>query len=197
MLQVMNGYLASEKRVFMSSLDLVSQQSEFLTDEQRWNAVLQRDQAADGRFYYSVSTTGVYCRPSCGARRAQRKNVRFHENCGDAQKAGFRPCKRCRPDEAPLAERQKAAIAKACNLLQKDEKLDPIKLAAIVGMSRFHFHRIFKQYTGLTPKQYATAHRINRVRHELATSATVTEAIYGAGFNSSGRFTLTRQKCWE
>src|SRR5439155_953312 len=80
-------HLVSEKRVFMSSVDLVSQQSEFLTDEQRWHAVLQREHAADGRFYYSVSTTGVYCRPSCAARRAQRKNVRFHDNCGDAQKA--------------------------------------------------------------------------------------------------------------
>jgi AraC family transcriptional regulator of adaptative response/methylated-DNA-[protein]-cysteine methyltransferase len=86
----------------------------FDTDDERWNAVVHRDPRADGAFYYCVRTTGVYCRPSCAARLARRDNVRFHSTCSDAERAGFRPCKRCRPNEAPLAERQAAAVERAC-----------------------------------------------------------------------------------
>jgi len=145
--------------------------------------------AAVGVAVGAVRTTGVYCRPSCAARLARRENVRFHLTCADAEKAGFRPCKRCRPNEAPLAERQTAAVAKACRLIEEADDLPRLDtLADAVGMSRFHFHRLFKAVTGLTPKAYASALRANRVRDELARSATVTDAIYGAGFNSSGRF---------
>ena len=163
-----------------------------LEDADRWAAVVRRDPTADSLFYYSVRTTGVYCRPSCAARLARRENVRFHVTCADAERAGFRPCKRCRPDEAPLAERQASAVAKACRLIEDAEEMPALDALAIaVGMSRFHFHRIFKAITGLTPKGYATAHRADRVRKELARSATVTEAIYAAGFNSNGRFYAT------
>jgi AraC family transcriptional regulator of adaptative response/methylated-DNA-[protein]-cysteine methyltransferase len=161
----------------------------FVTEDDKWAAVVRRDRAADTVFYYSVSTTGVYCRPSCGARLARRENVRFHSTCVDAERAGFRPCKRCGPGQAPLAERQIELVANACRLIETSDELpDLASLAAAAGMSRFHFHRLFKSVTGLTPKQYAAARRDGRVRDELGRSATVTEAIYSAGFNSSGRF---------
>ena len=158
-------------------------------DDERWEAVVRRDRTADGKFYYSVRTTGVYCRPSCAARLARRENVRFHATCADAEQAGFRPCKRCRPNEAPLAERQAATVAAACRAIEEAEQLPSLEeLAASAGMSRFHFHRVFKALTGVTPKAYADAHRAQRVRAELARAPTVTDAIYGAGFNSNGRF---------
>ena len=142
------------------------------SDDVRWAAVTRRDTAADGRFVYSVRTTGVYCRPSCAARQPRRENVRFHASCAEAEAAGFRPCKRCRPNEAPLAERQAAAVAKACRLITEAEELpDLASLAAAAGMSPFHFHRIFRKVTGVTPKAYASAHRANRVRAELVQGA--------------------------
>jgi AraC family transcriptional regulator of adaptative response/methylated-DNA-[protein]-cysteine methyltransferase len=161
-------------------------------DESRWDAVARRDRAADGQFYYSVKTTGVYCRPSCAARLPRRENVSFHPTCADAERAGFRPCKRCKPDEAPLLERQAAAVAGACRLIESaPEEPSLERLAKSAGMSRYHFHRVFKAVTGLTPKAYAAAHRQKRVREELARAPTVTEAIYDAGFNSNGRFYST------
>jgi AraC family transcriptional regulator, regulatory protein of adaptative response / methylated-DNA-[protein]-cysteine methyltransferase len=161
----------------------------FAGDDQRWAAVQRRDRVADGVFYYSVQTTGVYCRPSCASRPARRENVRFHETCAEAERAGFRPCKRCRPNEATPAERHASQVAKACRLIEEAEEAPSLDaLAKAAGMSRFHFHRVFKAVTGVTPKAYADAHRRERVREELARSRTVTEAIYGAGFNSSGRF---------
>jgi AraC family transcriptional regulator of adaptative response/methylated-DNA-[protein]-cysteine methyltransferase len=158
-------------------------------DDSRWAAVVARDAAYDGRFYYAVETTGVYCRPSCPARRPNRANVRFHDTAEDAERAGFRPCKRCKPGGPSLVERHAGKVREACRLIETAEdepKLDA--LAAAVGLSPYHFHRIFKAALGVTPKAYATAHRNKRVRDELGRSATVTEAIYGAGFNSNGRF---------
>ncbi len=161
-------------------------------DDDRWAAVVRRDGRADGQFYYAVRTTGVYCRPSCAARPARRENVQFHPTGEDAERAGFRPCKRCRPNEPPLGERRAAAVAKACRAIQAAEDIPNLDaLATSAGMSRFHFHRVFKTLTGVTPKAYAAAHRAQRVRDELSRSATVTEAIYGAGFNSNGRFYAT------
>jgi len=161
----------------------------FSTDEERWAAVMRRDPRADGKFYYSVRTTDVYCRPSCPSRHALRENVSFHESCAAAEEAGFRPCKRCRPNEAPLGVKHAAAVAKACRLIETaDELPDLATLANAAGMSPFHFHRVFKAATGVTPKAYAAAHRTQRVRQSLPDSATVTDAIYDAGFNSAGRF---------
>ncbi|KAF1041203.1 MAG: Bifunctional transcriptional activator/DNA repair enzyme Ada [Herbaspirillum frisingense] len=158
-------------------------------DETRWHAVQQRDKAADGHFWYSVRSTGVYCKPSCAARPALRKNVAFHDSCGAAEAAGFRPCLRCKPDQPPLEERQAQAVEQACRLIeQADSAPDLATLAQAVGISRYHFHRIFKAHTGLTPKAYADARRAQRVRSKLPGSASVTEAMYDAGFNSSGRF---------
>jgi AraC family transcriptional regulator of adaptative response/methylated-DNA-[protein]-cysteine methyltransferase len=162
---------------------------QFSSDQDRWDAVLRQDSAADGVFYYSVRTTGVYCRPSCAARLPRRENVSFHATCSDAERAGFRPCKRCRPNEAPLGERQAAAVGKACRLIEQAEELPALdELAATAGMSRYHFHRVFRAVTGVTPKAYSAAFRSRRIREELARAATVTSAIYEAGYNSSSRF---------
>ena len=161
----------------------------YASDEARWEAVQRRERAADGVFYYSVRTTGVYCRPSCGARPARRENVAFHASCEAAERAGFRPCLRCRPNLPPLAERQAQAVAAACRLIETSEEEPGLDaLAASAGMSRFHFHRLFKQHAGVTPKAYAAAVRAARVRDELAQGAPVTDALYAAGFQSSSRF---------
>jgi AraC family transcriptional regulator of adaptative response/methylated-DNA-[protein]-cysteine methyltransferase len=158
-------------------------------DDACWRAVERRDRAADNTFVYSVRTTGVYCRPSCAARLPRRENVAFHATCADAERAGFRPCKRCRPNEPALADQQAAAVARACRLIEEAEEAPSLAvLAQAAGLSRFHFHRVFKAVTGVTPKAYAAAHRGKRLRAELTQGGTVTEAIYGAGFNSSGRF---------
>ena len=158
-------------------------------DEDRWEAVVARDASFEGQFYIAVRTTGIYCRPGCPARLPKRANVRFFDTRNEAERAGFRPCKRCKPDQPSLGELHAGKIAQACRLIETaDEapKLDD--LAATVGLSPYHFHRIFKQALGVTPKAYATAHRAKRVREGLGRSGTVTEAIYDAGFNSNGRF---------
>ena len=158
--------------------------------ERRWAAVVGRDHRADGTFFYSVETTGVYCRPSCGSRRANPKNVRFHRTSADAERAGFRPCKRCKPDQPPLEQLHAAKVAEICRVI---EAADPTpRLAALAKRARlspYYFHRVFKAVTGVTPRAYAAAHRTKRVRSELEKrNKTVTEAIYDAGFNSGGRF---------
>src|SRR5512147_925669 len=158
-------------------------------DDARWEAVVARDASFAGQFYIAVKTTGVYCRPGCPARLPKRANVRFFDTRDEAERAGFRPCKRCKPDQPSLAELHMAKVAQACRLIEAAEeapKLDA--LAETVGLSPYHFHRIFKQTVGVTPKAYAVAHRNKRVRAGLGTSDTVTAAIYDAGFNSNGRF---------
>lgn len=158
--------------------------------QRKWQAVVERDPTYDGQFYYSVRTTGVYCRPTCAARLPLRENVAFHLSTEDAERAGFRPCKRCRPNEPPLAERQAAAITTACRTLETaDESLSLKALAEAAGMSPHYFHRTFKALTGVTPKGYAAGQRILKVQGELLKGETsVSEAIYEAGFVSSGRF---------
>ena len=158
-------------------------------DDARWRAVLRRDRRADGKFFFGVATTGVYCRASCSARRPHRKHVTFFETAADAEKAGFRACRRCHPNGPSLTERQAALVAAACRRIETAEEVPDLDtLAKSAGLSRFHFHRLFKTATGMTPKAYATAHRSERMRAELGRRKTVTEAIYEAGFNSNGRF---------
>jgi AraC family transcriptional regulator, regulatory protein of adaptative response / methylated-DNA-[protein]-cysteine methyltransferase len=170
-------------------IESADQSSAFLTNEQRWSAVQRRDRAADGVFYYSVRTTGVYCRPSCAARLPRRENVAFHASPAAAERAGFRACKRCRPSDAAPAERRAAAIAKACRLIESADSLPRVDaLAAAASMSRFHFQRVFKQVTGSTPKAYALARCASRARRQLRGGASVTDALYAAGFGSSSRF---------
>lgn len=158
-------------------------------DAWRWAALATRDARADGTFVYAVRTTGVYCRPSCPSRAAHPKNVSFHATCDAAEAAGFRPCRRCRPDAATLAERQAAAIVRACRAIDGAETMPRLEdLAATAGLSPFHFHRVFRRITGITPKAYATAKRAERMARGLPEATTVTEAVFAAGFNASSRF---------
>lgn len=156
----------------------------------RWRSVAARDAGADGDFVYAVRTTGVYCRPSCPSRRAQPRNVAFYDSPAQAEAAGFRPCLRCAPKGVSSQEANAALAAEACRLIAAAE--EPPKLAELarrIGMSPFHFHRQFKAAVGLTPKQWAAAHRARRLRAELSDrEANVARAVYDAGFNSSGRF---------
>src|ERR1700712_4434911 len=139
-----------------------------MADDPRWNRIVARDKAADGCFWYSVSTTGIYCRPSCPSRTANPQNVQLHETLAAAQATGFRPCKRCNPDGKSIAEENAAAVAQACRLIDDSEEAPSLAdLARVVGRSTSYFHRIFKNATGLTPKDYATAQRAAKVRHRL------------------------------
>jgi AraC family transcriptional regulator of adaptative response/methylated-DNA-[protein]-cysteine methyltransferase len=155
----------------------------------RWAAIAARDRAADGRFVYSVRTTGVYCRPSCAARPARPENVAFHASAAEAERAGFRPCKRCRPDRASRDEQHAATVAELCRFIEAAEQPPALdELARRAGMSAWHLHRVFKRSTGLTPKAYAAAQRARRVREELTRGESITAAIYDAGYGSNGRF---------
>ena len=158
-------------------------------NDPRWASVLARDPQPPLQFYYSVKTTGVYCRPSCAARLPKPENVQFHATCEEAEKAGFRPCKRCKPNQASPVEQHAEKIASACRLIESSETPPSLELLAQhVALSTYHFHRVFKATTGLTPKEYAAAHRKNLVRKTLNKSDTVTDAIYDAGYNSNSRF---------
>ncbi|HTO71177.1 MAG TPA: bifunctional DNA-binding transcriptional regulator/O6-methylguanine-DNA methyltransferase Ada [Myxococcota bacterium] len=159
-----------------------------IDDEKCWRAVQSRDASADGAFLYAVRTTGVYCRPSCASRQPRRENVTFHETCAAAEAAGFRACKRCRPTERSAVEAQLAAVAKACAILAERETPPPLaELAGEVGVSPFHFHRLFKQVVGATPREYARAQRRARFGEALDAGEGVAQAAYGAGFGSSSR----------
>jgi AraC family transcriptional regulator of adaptative response/methylated-DNA-[protein]-cysteine methyltransferase len=163
-------------------------------DEMRWAAVVARDARRDGDFYYCVETTGVYCRPSCPSRPAKRANVRFCATAAEAEAAGFRPCRRCRP-EAPSQQQQDAQkIARACRMIEAADAPPTLaQLARTVGLSPYHFHRLFSRICGVTPKAYAQALRRRRLHEELKESRTVTDAIYGSGYHSSARFYATAQ----
>ena len=163
--------------------------TDITSDDPRWAAVVARDPTADGHFYYAVVTTGVYCRPSCPTRLARPENVRFHPTRESAERAGFRPCRRCRPDQASLAEQRTAAIAAACRSLEASETMPSVStLAKRAGMSNSHFHRVFREITGVTPRQYGAAHRGRRLREELRRAKSVTDAVFEAEFNAVSRF---------
>jgi AraC family transcriptional regulator, regulatory protein of adaptative response / methylated-DNA-[protein]-cysteine methyltransferase len=155
-----------------------------LSETQCWNAVMARDRNFDGRFFFGVVTTGVYCRPSCPSRHPLRSNVRFFQAPAEAEQAGLRPCKRCRPLSDPAA-----AIADLCRYIERhcEERLDLATLAARAGLSRFHLQRTFKAAVGVTPKQYLEAHRVGKLKKELRHAKDVTSAVYEAGFGSSSR----------
>jgi AraC family transcriptional regulator, regulatory protein of adaptative response / methylated-DNA-[protein]-cysteine methyltransferase len=155
----------------------------------RWVAVQQRDATQDGHFIYAVRTTGVYCRPSCAARPARRENVSFFDNPSLAMQAGFRACKRCRPDDPAADSQRRALVVAACQALERSEAgIGLEELATAAGLSAHHFHRVFKGITGLTPKAYFQAVRARRVHGALSGSESVTTALFNAGFNSASRF---------
>lgn len=158
-------------------------------DADRWAALAARDPRADGSFVYAVRTTGVYCRPSCASRPARPENVTFHRTGAEAEAAGFRPCRRCRPDAPGLAERRAEAVARACRLIETAETAPTLaELAGAAGMSAYHFHRVFKAATGVTPRAYGAAHRAAGIAAHLPGAGTVTEALYEAGYGAASRF---------
>ncbi|KAA0971649.1 bifunctional DNA-binding transcriptional regulator/O6-methylguanine-DNA methyltransferase Ada [Aureimonas fodinaquatilis] len=158
--------------------------------ERRFLAVEKRDSSADGQFIYAVRTTGIYCRPSCPSRTANRSNLVFFADGAQARKAGFRPCQRCAPDAVSARSERSAIIERACRQIETElEASDLAALAQASGFSPAYFHRLFKAATGMTPKTYVTACRARRIRAELADGdSSVTTAIYAAGYNSSSRF---------
>ena len=160
-----------------------------VSDDDKFAAIARRDVAADGAFVFSVATTGVYCRPTCAARPALRKNVAYHATPDDAERAGFRPCKRCRPRDVSAHDRTAALVAAARKRIEESDVAPNLEeLATAAGTSRFHFQRLFKSACGMTPKQYANAVRGTRVRRDLVDGANVTRAMYDTGFTSSSRF---------
>ncbi len=164
-------------------------QAGLVLQDPRWASLVSHDRSADGTFFYAVISTGVYCRPSCGARTPRPENVRFYDTADEAKAAGYRPCKRCKPDQLSPASEVAARIATVCRLIERSESTPSLQeMAKLAGISRFHFHRTFKSITGITPAEYASARRTARVRESLERSKTVTDAIYDAGFNSSSRF---------
>ncbi|CAI8713448.1 DNA-binding transcriptional dual regulator/DNA repair protein Ada [Pseudomonas sp. IT-196MI5] len=160
-----------------------------IENDPRWAAVVARDPKADGQFVYAVKTTGIYCNPSSLARLPKPQNVEFFDSAEQARAAGYRPSKRATKDQSELAAQHAATAAAACRQIEAAETLPALgELAEAAGLSSFHFHRVFKAVTGLTPKGYADAHRSRKVRERLADGGSVTDALYDAGFNSNSRF---------
>lgn len=158
-------------------------------EEARWEAVVERNPQLGDSYLYGVVTTGVYCRPGCPSRLPNRENIRFFDTAQEAEEAGYRPCKRCRPSQPNNQAPHYQAIIAACQIIEDSVEPPPLAdLAAAAGLSPSHFHRVFKRIVGVTPKQYAIQTRVNRVRASLPESSTVTEALYEAGFPSSSRF---------
>jgi len=168
------------------------QEDHAVTRDPRWARIVARDKSADGKFWYSVATTGVYCRPSCASRGANPKNVAIHDTLAAAKATGFRACRRCNPDGLSAEADNAVIVAKACRMIDEADQVPALAdLAKAAELSPSYFHRLFKSIAGVTPKAYAVARRAARVREGLCTSGTVTEAIYKAGFNSNGRFYAT------
>jgi AraC family transcriptional regulator of adaptative response/methylated-DNA-[protein]-cysteine methyltransferase len=163
-----------------------------VTDDEAWAAFERRDRTWDGRIIGGVKTTGIYCRPSCPARRPKRENVEFFPTGAAAAKAGYRPCLRCLPDEV---NREEVALEKAFRLLAEAEEAPSLEdVAAAVGYSPHHFHRLFKRATGVTPAAFARSLRARRAREALSGEGRITDAIYDAGYSGPGRFYADAEK---
>ncbi len=166
-----------------------------LSDDLRWNAVLGRDHSLDGKFVYAVSTTGIYCRPSCPSRQSKRENTVFFTTPVDAERAGYRACLRCRPTQSTVEERHVQAVRTACAAIDAAEQAPGLKeLAAAVELSPSHFHRQFKRLVGLTPREYAAGKRVARLQDQLHEGSPVADAIYAAGYGSSSRVYETAKR---
>lgn len=167
------------------------QSTQPLSETNAWNSVLNRDESADGAFVYAVATTGIYCRPSCPSRRPKRDNVRFYYSAKAAERAGFRACQRCQPQNAVSSSR--AAVARARDYIDRaiiasgEERITLERIASEAGVSPHHLQRKFKEVIGLTPAEYARARRSERLKEELRRGETVSRATFGAGYGSSSR----------
>ena len=188
-LKARDGARGQRSRGTMVGMQTTNANTATFADDARYEAIRARDPRAEGQFFYSVATTGVYCRPTCAARLALRHNVRFHDTPEQAERAGFRPCKRCRPRELSQAQRHLRLVEQARALLESSEI--PVRLselAANAELSPYHFHRLFRRHVGMTPQQYGAACRLRRFGQAVREEATVTAAIYEAGYSSSSRF---------
>ena len=170
--------------------------STYNTDDRRWHAVVGREQSADGHFYYAVITTGIFCRPSCSAKLPNRENVEYFISSQDAQSSGYRPCRKCRPTETTVKEEAEQKIIKACRIIENSSTVPKlIDLAIALELSPYYFHRLFKKYVGVTPKQFASNYRSRRLKNYLKVSESITEAFYDAGFSSSsGAYNKTQDQ---
>ena len=157
-----------------------------IADQDAWEAFERRDRSWDGRVIGAVRTTGIYCKPSCPAKRPKRENVQFFATAGDARAAGFRPCLRCKPDEVG---RDREAVAKAVTLIESAEDMLTLdQLAQAVGYAPHHFQRLFKRDLGVSPADYARAVRAKRAEKHLKENDRVTDAIYDSGYSAPSRF---------
>ena len=157
-----------------------------MNDDQQWQLVLARDSRADGKFVTAVLSTKIYCRPSCPARHPLRKNVTFFPSPAEAERAGFRPCRRCRPNEPDAQAEQ---IRRVCRYIEThlDDPLTLDELSRQANLSPFHLQRTFKKLVGVSPRKYAEAQRMKRLKLQLKNGDTVTASIYEAGYRSISR----------
>jgi AraC family transcriptional regulator, regulatory protein of adaptative response / methylated-DNA-[protein]-cysteine methyltransferase len=179
---------ATVPQTSLEVLAMSSTSRAYQNSEQRWDALCRRDRAADGRFVYAVTTTGVFCRPACASRRPLRKNVEFFDSPAQAARAGYRSCKRCSPSETPTLDPTMRAIVKACRLLEGETIIRSDEAASEVGLSPSHFVRAFKKHVGVTPQAYRRRVLAERAKDELVRSRSVTGAAYAAGYSSASRF---------
>lgn len=158
------------------------------TDDSRWQAVLARDGSSDGKFVFAVSSTGVYCRPSCPSKRPRRENVTFYRHAREAESAGFRECLRCRPRSVTANPRQEQVKA-ICRYIEQhlDEPITLAQLGKLFHQSPYHLQRTFKAVLGITPKEYANSCRMRDFRLKLKAGQSVTRAMHEAGYSSTSR----------
>ncbi len=162
---------------------------QYTTDSQRWQAVKDKDKNATPAFYYAVKTTGIYCVPGCASRRPKQENVEYFESTSLAVSAGYRACKRCRPDDPAHAGIDSDRVVTVCRIIEQAEEPPSLDdLATTVNLSPSHFQRLFTEHVGVSPKVYAQAIRDAKVRLALETDQPVTQAIFDAGYGSSSRF---------
>jgi AraC family transcriptional regulator of adaptative response/methylated-DNA-[protein]-cysteine methyltransferase len=157
-------------------------------DETLWRAVLKRDATFDGTIFFAVRSTGIYCRPSCPARRPRREQVVFFQIPEAAERAGFRSCRRCRPHSTAMNDPQVEMVRQACRYIESQDQLPTLEnLSEHTGVSPYHLQRVFKRVAGITPRQYAEANRLDQFKAGVKKGATVTGAMYEAGYGSSSR----------